>query len=106
MTQTQKIAYPLIAIAVVGIFLLIFWPRNNNSKIDKINQENVILKEQIKQKDSIIEYYHQESEALDNKIDTLTLIQIKDRIIYKDRIKEIPQYQQYQIDSFFKQRYK
>lgn len=103
----QKLPYILGALAILGIILLIFWPRINlTKKVQELTTKNIILEQDNKTKDSIIEYYRIEVDVLDRKLDSSKTILYQDRIIYKDRIKEVPKYLPYQIDSFFKQRYK
>lgn len=102
----QKLPYILGGLAILGVILLIFWPRQNlNKKIQELTTKNVILEEQNKSKDSIIEYYRLEIDELDRKLDIASINIKKDRIIYREKIKEVPTYLPYQIDSFFKQRY-
>lgn len=102
----QKISYILLGLSIIGILLLILWPRPDlNKKVQDLTVKNIILKKEIKTKDSIIEYFRLEIDELDKKLDSSTTTMYKTRIIYQDRIKEIPTYLPYQIDSFFKQRY-
>lgn len=97
----NKISYILITLSIIGILLLIFYSRSNNSNII---QENLILKEQLKQKDSIIKQHEQNIHNLDLKIDSILNIQIDSRNNYKTY--PVYKYNSYQIDSFFKNRYK
>jgi len=102
----QKLPYILGGLAILGIVLLIFWPRQDlTKKVQQLTNENIILRNQNKMLDSIIQYHRLEIDELDHRLDSSTNIMYKARIIYKDRIKEIPIYLPYQIDSFFKQRY-
>lgn len=102
----QKIPYILLGLAILGIILLIFWPRQDlTKKVQQLTTENVILRNQNKTLDSMIQYYRLEVDELDRRLDLASVVIYKDRVVYKDRIKEVPTYLPYQIDSFFKQRY-
>ena len=98
----------IYGLLLVCIILIIFRP--SPKPINNLNQKYidsiVVLKQQQKQYDSIISYYRQEIDILDDKLDNTNQNQVKTRIIYKDRIIEVNNYQPSQLDSFFKQRYK
>ena len=103
----QKIPYILLGLAIIGILLLVFWPRQDlTEKVQQLTNENVILRNQNKMLDSMVQYYRLEIDELDRRLDLASVVIYKDRVVYKDRIKEVPTYLPYQIDSFFKQRYK
>ena len=102
----QKIPYILLGLAIIGILLLVFWPRQDlTEKVQQLTNENVILRNQNKMLDSMVQYYRLEIDELDRRLDLASVVIYKDRVVYKDRIKEVPTYLPYQIDSFFKQRY-
>jgi len=103
----QKLPYILSSLAIIGILLLIFWPRQDlNKKVQQLTTENVILRNQNKMLDSMVQYYRLKIDELNKKLDVAYANVSKDRIIYKEKIKKVPVYSSYQIDSFFKQRYK
>lgn len=96
----NNISIIILLIALWCLIILIFFQRKS---YNNITEENIILKEQIKNNKNIIDSYQNKIIFIDNQIDSI----LQQREISREIHKTYPvyKYQQYQIDSFFKNRY-
>jgi hypothetical protein len=81
-------------------------PSEITKNLDSLKKENVKLTEAQRKMDSVNAQYEVHINIIDSKLDTLTLRTVVVKEYYHDVIDKSRSYNNKQIDSFFKKRYK